>query len=135
MHCLMPRKSRSVSVKTGKSRNIINVELTTLAHKVLGETIDWTSLPQKDIIARLLDWFSRQEMDVRRIALGHIPDGPIAEEAKRLAVQKMRGLPDDASTVMEVIGGRGVAPSQSPVTGQPELPEHKPDEKGPGRSK
>jgi hypothetical protein len=71
-------------------RNIISVELVASADKVLKQTVERTKLAKKDVIARMCEWFAEQDVEVQKIVLGEIP-ASLAEAAKELALQKLRG--------------------------------------------
>ena len=71
-----------------KFRQNINIELADGAKEQLEEIRTRTGMTQKELVARLIDWFASQDRVVQQIILRQIPD-EIAADVAKMMLEKM----------------------------------------------
>ncbi len=73
-------------------RQNINIELADGAKKQLEHVRSRNGMTQKELVARLINWFSQQDQVVQQIILGQIP-AQVAPDVARLMLER---IADDA---------------------------------------
>ncbi len=72
------------------SRNILNVEIVPAANAALNRACKETGMSKKDVIARMLAWYSAQVQEVQSVVMGHTPASliPAAQEIALLQIRE-----------------------------------------------
>ena len=74
-----------------RSRSMINIELTQDAQKAVDEACDTAGMKKRELVARVLRWFSMQDDEIRALILGVIPKSVAPMVAQHL-LESMAGI-------------------------------------------
>jgi hypothetical protein len=96
----MTRKPAVKEKRPPAPRGMINIELSPEAQQAVDQACDQTGMKKRELVARVLRWFTSQDEEVRALVLGSIPKSIVPMVTRHL-LEKLSGTDELVAHIPE----------------------------------